>query len=114
MIVNWKQVIDDSFSKIHTKIDSLYTNLTNIVKQESNATYSKIHTKINNLFANLTKLMNQTIDDTSNKINTKINNVSTEPTKIMTKSEYTVMFTIVLLLDFGQQVYYLIHAYVYE
>jgi hypothetical protein len=113
-MVNWKQVINDLSSNIHTKIDSLYTNLTDIVKQESNATYSKIHTKIDNLYANLTKLMNQTIDDTYNKINIKPDNVSTKPTQIMTESQYTVMFTLFLPLDVGQQLYYLIQAYVYE
>jgi hypothetical protein len=116
-IVNWKPVIDDLSSKINTKMDSLYTNLTNIVKkeihtkldslytnltdiakQEINATYNKINIQADNLYANLTKLMNQTIDDTFNTINIKMDNVSTKPTPMMMKSECTIIFTLLLLL----------------
>jgi hypothetical protein len=72
--------------------------MSNITKQEINATYTKISIQADNLYTNLTKLMNQTINDTSNKINIKISNVTTKPTKI---SQYTAMLTRFLLLDVG-------------
>ncbi len=83
-IVNLKQAIDDSFNKIHTKMDNLYANLTDIVKQEINAKYSKINIQADNLYTNPSELMNQAINNTSNKINIKPDNVSTKPTQIMT------------------------------
>ncbi len=75
---------------------------------------TRLHTKNDNIYTNPTELMNQTINDTSNKINIKPDNVSTKPTQIMTKSQYTFVFILFLLLDVGQQLYYLIDAYVDE